>query len=138
MKAAEGGCLCGAIRYRLSGPPLHSNVCHCETCRRASGAPAVGWITCAVDKVEFTRGKPSEHRSSPPVLRGFCAACGSSLTWKHEGAAGSIDITTASLDDPDAFPPDHHLWLSDGVKWARFADELPKYPRSRKEGTSAG
>jgi hypothetical protein len=134
MKTAEGGCFCGAIRYRLSGPPLRSNVCHCETCRRASGAPAVGWITCATRSVEFTRGKPTEHRSSPPVLRGFCASCGTSLTWRHQDAGEEIDITSASLDDPDAFPPQEHIWLSDGVEWARFADDLLKYQRSRKEG----
>jgi len=134
MKTYEGGCLCGAVRYRLSGPPMESTVCHCASCRRATGAPVVGWITCATDKVEFVRGKLSEYRSSPPVLRGFCASCGTPLTWKHQDAGNSIDITTGSLDDPNAFPPTDHLWLSDGVRWARFADDLPKYQRSRKEG----
>ena len=130
----EGGCLCGAVRYRLSAPPFESTVCHCRSCRRASGAPAVGWITQKLDRVEFTRGAPREYRSSPPVLRGFCGACGTPLTWKHRDAADSIDITTASLDDPAAFPPADHTWVGEGVPWARFDDDLPKYQRSRREG----
>jgi hypothetical protein len=134
----EGGCLCGAVRYRLSAPPTESTICHCTSCRRATGAPAVGWITCAIDKVEFTRGSLCEYRSSAPVLRGFCAACGTPLTWKHQNARGTLDLTTASLDDPRAFPPTEHLWVSEGVSWARFADGLRKYPRSRREGNPAG
>jgi hypothetical protein len=133
-RAIEGGCLCGAVRYRLSAPPTESTVCHCTSCRRATGAPAVGWITCPIDKVEFTRGKLSEFRSSSPVLRGFCAACGTPLTWKHRDSGHKLDLTTGSLDHPEAFPPTNHLWLSDGVSWARFADDLPKYQRSRREG----
>ena len=67
----EGGCLCGAIRYRVSDVPTNSMVCHCRSCRRVAGAPVVAWVTFAADQFELLRGSPAEIRSSEPVRRRF-------------------------------------------------------------------
>jgi hypothetical protein len=129
----EGGCLCGAIRYRAEGKPTNTMVCHCQTCRRAASAPVVAWITVPLAGFAFTRGKPSEYRSSPPVRRTFCGACGAPLTYANDKDPASIDITTCSLDDPQAFPPTHHSWLSHDLVWVRFSDGLPTYPEWRTD-----
>ena len=131
MPVLEGGCLCGAVRYRASGKPTSTMICHCETCRRAAGSPVVAWLTFATADLQLTKGKLSEFHSTPPVTRGFCATCGTPLTYSHRDSPESIDVTTCSLDDPQAFPPTHHSWLSDDLAWVRFGDGLQAFPQSR-------
>ncbi len=130
-KVSEGGCFCGKIRYRASGDATGSMVCHCETCRRITGSPAVGWLTFPKTHFDFTQGRPSEFQSSSPVRRTFCRSCGTPLTYEHSGSPSSLDVTTCSLDDPQTFPPTHHSWLSHGIGWVRFGDGLPSFQESR-------
>ena len=131
MTILEGGCLCGAIRYRVRGKPTNTMICHCRTCRRATGSPVVGWLTFAKADFEVRTGTLAEFRSSPPVRRGFCGTCGTPLTYSHQESPDNIDVTTCSLDDPQTFPPTHHSWLSDDVGWVRFGDGLPAFQESR-------
>lgn len=126
-----GGCACGALRYEAGGACSNSMVCHCRSCRRAAGAPAVPWVTFAKSGFRFTQGEPGEFRSSPPVVRTFCRSCGTPLTYRHESYADAIDITTCSLDEPQKFPPTHHSWLSHDVSWVKFGDGLPGFAESR-------
>lgn len=131
MSRLEGGCLCGAIRYRVTGRPTNTMVCHCQTCRRAAGSPVVAWLTFAKADFELTKGQLKEFSSTPPVLRGFCATCGTPLTYTNSKLPDSIDVTTCSMDSPAAFPPTHHSWLSHDVGWVRFGDGLPTHQESR-------
>jgi hypothetical protein len=127
----EGGCLCGAVRYRIVGDVAGSMICHCQSCRRLTAAPVVAWLTVAASDFHVTKGTPKQFRSSPPVLRSFCGRCGTHLFYTHEGDVSHVEVSTCSLDVPDAFPPTHHSWLSHDVAWLRFGDDLPSYPRSR-------
>jgi hypothetical protein len=142
VQASEGGCLCGAIRYRLSGQPVSSVICHCYTCRRASGAATVAWITVERSQFEFLSGHPRVYRSSAEVIRRFCAACGSALSYEHANSAGGIDITTLTLDEPNRFPPTQEVWLEHRIPWqpvnpglrqsARGGSEAQDPPRMRR------
>ena len=132
-----GGCFCGAIRYRAEGAPTSSMICHCKSCRRISGAPAVAWATFPLERFKFVRGEPDEFQSSPPVLRTFCRQCGTPLTYRNETDALALDVTTATLDTPDAFPPTHHSWLSHDISWLKFGDGLPTYSESRPKADAA-
>ena len=75
----DGGCFCGAVRYRISGAPLDVGHCHCTICRRTTGAPFVTWATVPQAVFAFTAGTPAELRSTPAARRTFCAACGTAL-----------------------------------------------------------
>lgn len=130
----EGGCLCGAIRYVAHGAPTASMICHCNSCCRAAGSPVVAWLTFPTSQFSFVRGSPSEYHSTLPVTRTFCSTCGTPLTYVHAERASEIDVTTSSLDKPEAFPPTHHSWLGDSVRWVRFGDGLSAYQRSSAEG----
>ena len=130
---AQGGCFCGAIRYRVSGKPANTMICHCQSCRRVAAAPVVGWITFPASQFELLRGQPSQFHSSEPVVRTFCSACGTPLTYHHRDDVGFIDITTCSLDDPNLFPPTHHSWLGDDLSWIHFGDGLPTFKESRQK-----
>ena len=119
-----GGCFCGAIRYRAISKPSSSMLCHCHSCRRVAGSPVVGWVTFAKAAFAFTCGTASTFKSSAAVCRAFCPNCGSPLTYESTAHAGELDVTTCSLDHPDAFPPTYHAWVSDDVSWIRFGDDL--------------
>jgi len=98
-KSYAGGCFCGAVSYEVSGTPRFLCYCHCESCRHAAGSPAVAWGTFERSGFRVTRGRMREFNSSPKVTRGFCADCGSCLTYSHEGRPGDIDVTLATLEE---------------------------------------
>lgn len=133
----EGGCLCGAIRYRVAEAPLMSMHCHCDNCRKASGAGMLTWATVAASAFEWIAGEPRRYRYESehypaPVERGFCGTCGSQLQWRCVDD-GTVDITAGSLDDPDAIEPQRHVFARGRVRWMRTDDGLPSF-----ETTSRG
>lgn len=127
----EGGCLCGAVRYRAEGRPANVNHCHCRMCQRGSGAPVVTWATFPLMRFRWTKGAPTIRRSSSIAVRGFCSACGTALFWQGDASAGEIDIAAGSLDHPAAIAPQEHLWTESAVPWLTIADDLPRHRRSR-------
>jgi len=132
-KSHEGGCQCGRIRYRVSGTPSNTCNCHCSQCRMAAGAAFVTWSEFPAEAVTFTKERPQFYRSSDAAERGFCPACGTSLTFCYlDGAA--IDIATATLDDPNTLPPQENIWTRSKLAWVTLEDDLPQYPEERGSG----
>ncbi len=131
-KQHSGGCLCGAVRYECGEPVSAAVLCHCESCRRAAAAHAVAWMTVRRSAFSLAGVEPREYASSPAVVRTFCGACGTPLTYWHKDAAELIDVTIASLDDPGAIVPTEHLWMEDAPAWDRPGDGLPQYRTSRQ------
>ena len=123
----EGGCQCGAIRYRIVGGPLMAAICHCSACRRANAAPAVAWAMFQEPQVTFTHRAPKLYASSAEGRRGFCEACGSQISFTASYIPGLIDITIGSMDDPGTITPEFHCWHSEHLPWAEFADALPRH-----------
>ena len=76
----EGGCLCGAVRFRAAGSPKWVIWCHCQSCRRHSGAPVSVFAGFEAPAVEVTKGEITKFASSPGTIRGFCGRCGSTMT----------------------------------------------------------
>ena len=130
----DGGCFCGRVRYTVTGEPLGAAVCHCVSCRQASGAQSVAWLTIPLENVSFVSGVPAEYRSSAEVSRTFCEGCGTSLTSRHDGEPDSIDVTAASLDLPNEFSPARHIWLEDKVAWEGVNDGLPQFEQGGPPG----
>lgn len=124
----EGGCQCGAIRYRISGDPVMAALCHCSMCRRANAAPVVAWAMYEQPAVQFVRGAPTIYESSPGARRGFCARCGTQVSFTADYIPGLVDITIGSLDDPGAVAPTFHYWDDRRLPWVQFADRLPRHP----------
>ena len=132
--AVQGGCLCSWTRYRITGLPLAQSICHCRSCRRAAGAPSVAWIVVPATAFTFVSGEPTFFRSSTPAVRTFCPRCGTPLTYQHDKSPGTIDVTTATLDDPDRFAPACEIWLDDKIAWSALDPALPHYRRTRADG----
>src|SRR5262245_38234545 len=129
LTQAEGGCLCRSVRYLVTDAPLSSIICHCHSCHKASAAPSVAWLTFNVAKFELLSGQLRSFRSSPGVTRKFCAVCGSPITYESDRDLESIDVTTASLDDPNRFPPVREVWLEHRIAWEVTNETLDQIPR---------
>lgn len=127
---AAGGCLCGAIRYRITAAPIVTSYCHCRSCRLATGAPAAAWVILPHDGLVFERGTPVRFASSPGKLRTFCGRCGTSLTYTRTDRPDTMDVHTATLDDPDAFPPVREIWLEEKIAWMEPNPRCAHYPRT--------
>lgn len=118
-----GGCLCGAIRYRITGPALDTNFCHCRMCQKFTGSPTSAGSVYAIDTVQITRGTPTYYKSSPFAERGFCAACGSSLFYRPLSPAVTPDwenwilVYIGTLDNPVPNAPTWHLGVESQMPW---------------------
>jgi len=95
----SGGCQCGAVRFRVSQFG-RSSICHCRMCQKAFGSFFAALVTAR--DLEWTRGAPKRFASSNLARRGFCAECGTPLTYEYDG---DIEIAVGALDDPSAAAP---------------------------------
>jgi len=130
----EGGCFCGAVRYAIQGAPLRTTNCHCQHCRRTSGAPFLTWITVDVDRFRVVKGDASRYTSRPGVTRQCCATCGTQLTYQHADEPEVIDVTACSLDVLEGIAPEDNIWCDRMVPWLKLADGLPRYGLRRSDG----
>jgi len=122
-----GGCLCGAVRYEISGLGESVSHCHCGMCRKASGAAFVTWLGVPHDMFRYSEGEPQIYKSSDAATRSFCAKCGSPLRFEYHGAHAHTHITVGSLDEPERVAPQRHIWVNDRIAWADYEDGLPEY-----------
>jgi hypothetical protein len=131
-KTYAGGCLCGAIRYRITAAPVETLYCHCRMCQRAHGAPIGAWLTVPIETFAVTAGEPVAYRSSAKAWRHFCGSCGTPLTWREADDPRFVDISIASLDNPADVAPTLHVWADSRISWFETADHLPRYPTSER------
>ncbi len=122
---ATGGCLCGAVRYRVAGPLRDVVACHCTQCRRGSGHHVAA--TAARRSDLHVEGEPRWFASSEGARRGFCPTCGSNLFWERQGAE-RISIWAGSLDAPTGLEMRGHIFVADKGDYYEIADGLPQAP----------
>jgi hypothetical protein len=127
VRPYEGGCLCGAVRYRAEVAPVRGVICHCPMCRRHSGAPALAFVHFPVSAFSWIRGEPRVYPSSEFARRGFCADCGSTLFMQEDVLADRMLIAVGSLDEPERARIDDHVWTKDQLSWFRIDDALPRF-----------
>ncbi len=120
-----GGCQCGAVRYRLTATPAGVNICHCRMCQKASGGPFMAFGGVRLSEFVVTSGAIATFASSDIAERGFCAQCGTPLTYRSLGA-DRISVTLGSLDDPDAVEPTTQLGAESRVSWLVGSLGLPQ------------
>lgn len=127
---AEGGCLCGAVRYQARGKAVAATLCHCRSCRRASGGTNVAWAIFEKSLFEWLGAMPAAYSSSPGINWLHCPTCGSLVGYTRSSRPHHVDITTATLDDPDLFPPNVEIWLEHRIGWETLDPDLPKRQQS--------
>jgi hypothetical protein len=120
-----GGCLCGAVRYLVTGTPVNERICHCRLCQKALGASFNARMLFKADEVAV-EGPLAYVNSSEGLKRGFCPQCGSTL-FSRRDSAGVMGVTVGSLDDPSVFKPQIHIFVASKQPWVTIDDGLPQY-----------
>ncbi len=127
----SGRCHCGSVRYSVTGEMHHHAVCHCEDCRRCSGALLTAWIAYASESLTVEQGTPKVYHSSEHGERHFCGDCGTGLFYFNEGfLPGIVDIQSATLDNPEDFAPQVHIQVADSLAWEDGLADLPRFERN--------
>jgi len=118
----EGGCACGAVRYRLAAPALIVHACHCRDCQRLTGGAFAVNALIEREHVEATAAPPRSFELDTPSGRGqevwYCGACGTSVWSRYRMAPGHLLFVRAgTLDTPEAIGPDVHIYVRSKLPW---------------------
>jgi hypothetical protein len=122
---ATGGCQCGAVRYAFYAPLEKSHVCHCRMCQRATGGLFAALVGGSPANFAWTRGTPSFFASSNLAQRGFCAKCGTPLSFKYHDASARMYATIGSLDEPEKAPIVIQYGIESQIPWVKFCEDVP-------------
>jgi len=130
----EGGCNCGSVRYRIKSAPLAVAVCHCSNCRRQSGSAFSVNIVVRADAMELTGDlttyEDRDTESGAPVLRQFCATCGSPIQSLSAASPKIAIVKAGTADDPGRFTPAVHVWTASALPWVEIPADLPRFERN--------
>ena len=126
-----GGCLCGAVRYKVSGDQIFSGRCYCNDCRKTSGTGHNAVFAVAEQAVSIT-GKLTNYTkpggSGQPFTRRFCPVCGSRIAGVGPALPGMVLITASTLDDPEKFVSQMSVFASRAPSWDRPPPGTPSFP----------
>ena len=128
-----GGCLCGAVRYRLASEPYDAGWCHCRTCQLFTGAPAMAYASVASADWRIEKGEPRRVNSSSFGHRLSCGDCGTPLAMRVDHQPDTVDFCIATLDDPGRIAPGYHIFWASKVAWFEPRDDLPRHDRFRPD-----
>jgi hypothetical protein len=125
-----GGCLCGAVRYRIRAAPLAMYHCHCSTCRKASGAGFATNLLVRAEHFEIAAGadRLAAFESSPAKHRHFCSGCGSPIFSRAQATAAIVSVRSGTLDGDPGLRPSAHYHVASKAPWCEIADALPQKP----------
>ena len=128
--SAEGGCSCGAVRYRLTSRPMFVNCCHCRWCQRESGASFALNAIIEADRVVVLGVSPevvqtpSESGKGQKIAR--CPSCRVALWSNYAGSGEAIHfVRVGTLDNPDLLPPDMHIYTQSKQPWVLLPAATP-------------
>ena len=123
-----GGCLCGGVRYRITGPLRDVVFCHCTRCRRTHGHFAA-YTACAREDLELVEDATLRWFELDGSRRGFCSRCGASVFWER-GERPIVSVAAGTLDGPTGLRPSRHIFTADAGDYYELADGLEQRPAS--------
>jgi len=130
----EGGCYCGALRYKAEGDALMRGQCHCRECQYASGGHPNVVLGMPEAGFEWTKGSPKPFRRADlenPVTREFCAECGTHILTKAPPMAGVVLLKVGTLDDPSVFgKPEMVIYTCDKQSFHHVPEGVPTFERA--------
>ena len=128
----RGGCLCGSVRYEVTGPIKRIAHCHCSMCRKAHGAAFGSYAVLRAEdfRVVSGEGDIAAYDSSPGVQRTFCRRCGSTLQFRSAKRPQSVELAAGTLDDDPGVKPAYHIFVGSKAPWYDITDGLPQHKAS--------
>src|SRR5258706_10990802 len=131
MSTLEGGCACGAVRYRLTSHPMIVHCCHCRDCQRQTGGAFAVNALIETDRIELLGGEPvaismpTDSGRPHDIYR--CPACETAV-WSDYGRRRVLRFVRATtLDEPDALPPDVHIFTRSKLPWVGLPPQVPAF-----------
>ncbi len=119
----EGRCLCGAVRFVATGRPKGIYWCHCDSCRRHSGAPVSVFVAFERSAYSVTQGEITRFQSTPGrTTRGFCARCGSTLTCEVVSLPSETHFHVGAFDDAVRLAPTRHVFPDERLPWLHLGE----------------
>jgi hypothetical protein len=132
MANITGGCLCGRVRYIVTGEPAFSGLCHCRNCQRYTGSAFEALIAFPAASVSV-QGELKTYDdtgdSGQPVHRHFCPNCGSGVVNEVDVLPGVMIVLAGTLDDPAAFKPTMDVYWSSAQPWVHTSSERTRFPK---------
>lgn len=114
-----GGCACGAVRFEARGKPKFVANCHCQDCRRATGAASSTWVGFDTPDVSWF-GERTLHERKDMVRRGFCPRCGTPLSYSGKQWATETHLLIGTFDDPLTLTPDEDVNVAEKLPWVHL------------------
>ncbi len=131
----RGGCLCGGIRFEISGDLWDMCYCHCQMCRRAHGTPFGNFVAANPRDRQYTEGEEliARYQSSADGSRTFCSRCGSRLEFQNSRAPEETWIAVGTFDDDPGIRSTSHIWVDSKAPWYEITDDLKQHPEEPEE-----
>lgn len=123
----RGFCRCNGVRMEASGTTDFQGYCHCDDCRRSSGAPVLAFAGYEKTKIKWTADATLTRWQNGPFARLFCEACGSPVAYTDEQADDMIFFYVGFMENAEAFAPEHHSYNGERLEWLTLADSLPQF-----------
>jgi hypothetical protein len=126
----QGGCACGAVRYRLTSDPLITHCCHCLNCQRQTGSAFVVNLLIETDRVELLAGRPQpvdvarDDGGTQTIFR--CPTCQVAVFSEYTYPTVRF-VRGGTLDDPTTVTPDVHIYTRSKVDWVMLPDGVPAF-----------
>ncbi len=139
----EGGCVCGAIRYRVTGNPMRASVCHCTFCQRRTGSAFAILAVFKEGQLELTGDTLTEfeHRSDESNLwlrLEFCNRCGTTVAVRLERFPGARGIFVGTFDDPNRIKIERHIWTRSAQRWVVFPENMERFEKGVPQPATPG
>lgn len=128
-----GRCYCGARRFVGNRMPDGVTYCHCDDCKRVSGAPVAAFAAFGASDITFSPPLDSGVSITDGVTRWFCRSCGSSLAATYAYLPDQIYVSLGVIDQADALQPQHHAHAGNTLPWLHIHDDLPRDTESARD-----
>ena len=122
----RGHCRCGSVVMTANAEPVFSVYCHCDDCRRATGAPVLAAVAFMKDAIDWQAAQTLKRHTNGTAHRLFCGECGSPVAQEHDSAADRTFFNTGFMDEPECYPPAAHTFEGEQLSWLALTDDLPR------------
>lgn len=137
MEKLTGKCFCGHTSWSADTPILWAALCHCEDCRRAASSDYVSWFGVLKQTVDW-KGPRKIYSSSAKVKRSYCKDCGAPLSFETDIFPEETHLYAATLDNPEYYKPEAHIFWSERLPWIQEVDKLPKHEKGLQDAAQKG
>ncbi|MEM9332883.1 MAG: GFA family protein [Pseudomonadota bacterium] len=131
MSKHRGHCRCESVVISVTSEPEVSVYCHCDDCRRSTGAPIIAAVGMPGVSVTWEARDTLTRYVHGTCTRTFCNRCGTPIAQEHESAPHLIFFYTAFMDEPDKFPPTYHSFEGQQISWLHLTDDLDRCDKTR-------